>query len=479
MEQLGTATVSLTYGIALFIFVSSIFWSPLYSFLKLSFRKLYLTTVSFVFISATTNFMGFFLRNQFYLQLFDALFIISLILSFTLIREAFKKNYTLPIALGVMSLAMFTVFSAVGIYHKSLILGLTFSSLVYITAATSVFLVVHDIVLGVIRKDDRYINSDVYIGHTHLLVGLGVIVPLILLNVFSGSFPINYRFILNSLLSLAGISTLFHARLNYIFILKSKLLEENKKYMLLYKSMVDEMLVGREIVEKLLPSRKSINGLEFDKYFKPMVLVGGDFLDIIPLSESRFIAYVADVSGHGVSAGIIVSMVKTLVLKEVVKGYSNLSSIVRNLNSDFNNLIKETGRYATMFMTFIDKSRKKFSYVSCGHVDCLYWSSKLNEFFLLSSTAPLLGLLTKIDAYSSEIDFNENDYLLLISDGIFSIQGKDGKTLSMDEFINILSKYISSKIMPNELVFRVSQEVETFMEGKQVVDDITFLFIRL
>ncbi|MEN2998386.1 MAG: SpoIIE family protein phosphatase, partial [Brevinematia bacterium] len=306
-----------------------------------------------------------------------------------------------------------------------------------------------------------------------------ILIGVILVKAFMWDFRISVQFNLQSVVFLIVSAVIFYAKMNYIFFLKKKLQEENEKFSFLYRTVVDEILVGKEIIDKLLPNKKGVKGLEFEKYFKPVVLVGGDFLDVIPLSDSKFIAYVADVSGHGVSAGVIVSMLKALLLKEVVRGYSNLPSVVRNLNSDFNTLVRETGRYATLFITLIDKARKKFSYVSCGHTDCLYWSSRLGEFFFLSSTAPLLGLLNNIDAYSSEIDFNENDYLILISDGIFSITNEGSQVISTEDFVSILNRYISPQIMPNELMFRVSQEIESFMERGQIVDDITMFFIKL
>ncbi|MCX8028869.1 MAG: SpoIIE family protein phosphatase [Brevinematales bacterium] len=447
--------------------------------MKRTFKLVYSISISLVFLSATFNFVAFF-TDYWGIQIVDILAILSVISLLILMDVSFKKNYLIHITLSFLSILFVILFTVFGIYSAVIFDGVFLGDLVYILMLVVIFLVIRDIVLGMVNKEENYLKSESHLGYKQLLVGFLALFLMFLLKIIFGfSVRSSWGFVFHSIVFLIVILTLLYSRMNYVFFLKNKLVEDNNRFLTLYRSVVDEIIVGKEIIDRLLPNKKSVKGLEFDKYFKPAVLVGGDFLDIIPLSESKFISYIADVSGHGVSAGIIVSMLKALLLKEVVEGYSSLTSVVRNLNADFNSLIKDTGRYSTLFITLIDKNRKKFQYVSCGHTDCLYWSSSLNEFFVLSSTAPILGLLSKIDVYSSEIDFNQNDYLILLSDGLFSISDKDGNIFSIDDMMRILYKYISLDIMPNELMFKVSQEVESFMNNGMVIDDISMLFIKL
>lgn len=479
MELIDTILVSLSYGITLFVFVHSMISDYFYYSLRLDFRRAYTIAIILVFVSSTFNFVSFLVKENFYKQIVDMLLLLSVLSIFVLMEISFRKKYTISVVLTLLSLLLIVISTILGTYSQDVMYGISVCKISYLAVIFAISWVVMDVIKGVRKKDENYISSDVYIGFKQLVLGLLVLAVVFILKIFMDGFLIVSSFTFYGVSFLIVVATLLYSRMNYTFYLRDKLMEENEKFLSLYRSMVDEILVGREIIEKLLPTRKSVKGLDFDKYFKPVVLVGGDFIDIVPLSDSKFIAYISDVSGHGVSAGIISSMLKALTLKEVVEGYSNLPSVVKNLNADFGNLVKDTGRYSTLFITLIDKNKKKFSYVSCGHIDCLYWSSVLNEFFFLSSTAPLLGLFNKLDAYSSDIEFNENDYLILLSDGIFSITSKDGKVLNYDDFITILSRYISKDILPNELIFKVSQEIESFMEGGNVIDDITLFFIKL
>ncbi len=464
-----------TYGIVFFIFFHSIALNYFYSSLKRNFKIAYSVTTALIFISSTFNFVSFFLNEEYYIQILDLLLISVVFSMFLLMSVAFNKKYVLPNVIVVSCFLATLIFSVLGLYLIPFFDNVTFSKVIYFLLAFSVFLVFYDLVLGVIKKDQNYINSDVYFGWKQTIVGLFVLFFLFVLKFVYYGFSYNFY----GLSFLVIMLSVFYSRANYKFFLKSKLLEENEKFMTLYRTVVDDIIIGKKVIDKLLPNKKTVKGLEFDAYFKPVLLVGGDFFDIIPLSETKFVSYVTDVSGHGVSAGIIVSMMKALISKEVLEKYSDLNFVVKNLNADFNNLVRDTGRYATLFMVFIDKTKKKFSYVSCGHTECIYWSSKVNQFFLLSSTAPVLGLFNRIDVYSSDVDFDENDFLILLSDGVFSITGKDGNSISYDSFINVLSKYISTNISPSELYINVYQEIGNFIEFGQVVDDITIVFIKL
>lgn len=473
--------ISTIYGAVLSTFIHSLVISNFFTSLRRTHRIAYNICLITIFISSTSNFISFFLNQPFYTKVSEILIILSALSISLLIGSTYSKKYVLPNILIISSIILSTIFSLSGIYQQKIFNIVSLSQITYIPTILSMKIILTDILIGIIRNDERYLKSDVYLKYNYALALVSTTLLLFLIKLILPFVTYNteVQHLIQGIFLLLMIILLLYSRRNLAIFIKSKIEDENRRFLSLYKTVVDEIVVGREIVEKLLPNKKHIKGIEFERYFKPAVLVGGDFTDIIPLSESKFIAYVADVSGHGISAGIIVSMLKALVLKEVVGGYSNLTAVVRNLNSDFNNLISETGRYSTLFITLIDKNKKKFQYVSCGHTDCLYWSSTMNEFFLLSSTAPILGLLNKIDAYSSYIDFEHNDYMILLSDGLFSITTKDGEIFSIENFMNIVSKYINPQITPNELMFKVSQEIESIIETGHVVDDITMLFLKL
>jgi len=346
-------------------------------------------------------------------------------------------------------------------------------SLFYLTLSFAVLFNLFLLGRDVFLKKDEVINNKFFFNYNAFLIFLVIILCTSLTLVFYQSVVLDYVFLLVSSLSV------FYSKLNYIFILRDRLVEENRKFSELYHTFVDEVLVAKGIIDRLLPTKKDVKYLDFDEYFRPAIIVGGDFFDIVELSESKHIVYVSDISGHGIPAGIISAMLKTLVLKNVVSSDISLEHLIKRLNSDFNSILRETARYSTMFVALIDKSRREIKYVSCGHTDVIYWDSNSGEFFYISSTAPILGLLEKIEVYSSVVGFNEGDYLIIPTDGLVSVMNKDGDTLGYEGLISILKKYLSKSIKPNELVFNVSRDIDSVIEDGSVLDDITMLAVRL
>ena len=322
-------------------------------------------------------------------------------------------------------------------------------------------------------KNKEVTENSFFFSYKVFMIFLAGLLLISFLSIFYRHFILPYLF-----LTLSSLSV-FYPKLNYTFVLREKLLEENRKFSQLYHSIVDEVLVAKGIIDKLLPSKKDIKHLEFDKYFKPALIVGGDFFDIIELSETKHLVYVSDISGHGIPAGIISAMLKTLILKNVVTHEINLEHLVKALNSDFNSILRETGRYSTMFLALIDKKKNEIKYASCGHIDVLYWDSNSQEFFYISSTTPILGLLERIEVYSSFIQFNQGDYLFIPTDGILTVTNREGEQLGYEGLMKILKKYLSNDIHPNELIFNLSQEIEKFGEDGEILDDMTLLTIRL
>lgn len=471
MEHIfNTVLISISYGVLLFAFVYSIVSNYFYSTIRKDFLLLFLLVGSIVFVLSTLNLILFLTNVTFNLWITDLTITVVLLFMIKIFKIAFSKNF-------FISELILIGFAVLVIVHKFIFVEHSvFFDLIPLFVILSMGIILFDMVKGIANKDQSYLNSELFFDYRHSLIGIIIV---IILFVFKITFAKeSSSFVFSNVILLVIFLSLFFSKMKFVFILRDKLVEENQKFETLYRTMVDEMLVGKDIIDKLLPKKKNVKGLNFEIYFKPAILVGGDFVDIFKILENKYVAYVADISGHGVAAGIVVSMLKALILKEFAQSNS-VSSTVRVVNEDFNLLIKDTGRYATMFIVLIDKEKKVFEYVSCGHIDCLYWNSKINEFFFLSSTAPILGLLNKVDVYSSKINFDDNDYLILFSDGLFSVVDGEHRYFSQEDFVTILKKYINPHIEPNELMFDIVQELEEVYAKGHVLDDISMLIIKL
>jgi sigma-B regulation protein RsbU (phosphoserine phosphatase) len=145
----------------------------------------------------------------------------------------------------------------------------------------------------------------------------------------------------------------------------------------------------------------------------PKEQVGGDLMDLV-VDGPEVIAYVADISGHGLRAGVLMAMIKTAIRYGLL-----LRRPLRGLFSDLNRLlpqVKEPSMFATLAALRFDGS-KEVEYVSAGHVPLLHFRKKMNDVIGHYAQQFPLGLLAGDTYVSRRIHFEAGDIFLLPTDG--------------------------------------------------------------
>ncbi len=138
---------------------------------------------------------------------------------------------------------------------------------------------------------------------------------------------------------------------------KKKLLEARSEII------ENELMMAKRIQKQFIPSHSPSPDISF--YYRPMDQVGGDFYDFISFSDSRYIGiFISDVSGHGVPAAFITSMIKSALLQT---GSQSLdpSVLMEYLNRILFN--QTAGNFVTAFYGIMDLETRCFTYCNCGH----------------------------------------------------------------------------------------------------------------
>jgi len=148
--------------------------------------------------------------------------------------------------------------------------------------------------------------------------------------------------------------------------------------------------------------------------------VGGDLVDLV--SDGRnLIAYVADVSGHGLRAGVLMGMAKAamryglLLRQPLTRLLADISSVLGTL--------KEPNMYLTLAVLRFDGS-KEVEYISAGHVPLLHYQQQKRRVIRRSMSQFPLGLFAAADYVSQRIPFNTGDIFALVTDGVVEV-GQD------------------------------------------------------
>lgn len=253
---------------------------------------------------------------------------------------------------------------------------------------------------------------------------------------------------------------------------------ENKKLFkqaLEKQKMEEELDIAREIQQNLLPAQiPELNNFDICAVNISSKQVGGDYYDIIKLDDKRCCVAIADVSGKGFPAALLMANMQAFLQVVCRQDYP-----LPEATQIINDLITENtsdGKFITFFWGMLDDKDKKISYVNAGHNPPLLVRN--NDIQKLEAGGMILGVMKTIMPYNSDtIQLQKDDVLVLFTDGISEAMNARGEEFS-DQKLEELVKDISN-LSTNEILDKIKSEVQMFTTGAVQSDDITLMIIKV
>jgi phosphoserine phosphatase RsbU/P len=233
-----------------------------------------------------------------------------------------------------------------------------------------------------------------------------------------------------------------------------------------------EIGIARDIQQALLPKNFrdfphiAVSGVNF-----PCLSVGGDYFDVFPLDDRRTAFLLADVSGKGLGAALVTTM-----LQGALSGMTLGTDPARVLNHVNRFLCDhvEVGRYATMFFGIIDDVGR-LEYINAGHPSPVLLRNETAEEAFTEGSFPV-GLVPEAEFCTSKLQLEPNDTLVLYSDGVTEAMDPDEQLYGVARLRDVL---LGKNEMPlDEIQKTVLESVENFARGARQADDLTMLLVR-
>jgi serine phosphatase RsbU (regulator of sigma subunit) len=234
-----------------------------------------------------------------------------------------------------------------------------------------------------------------------------------------------------------------------------------------------EINIARDIQQGLLPRNfrdyphLSVAGCNF-----PCFSVGGDYFDVFPLGEKRTAFLIADVSGKGLGAALLTSM-----LQGVLSGMT-LGTDPARLFNHLNRFLcdhAEVGRYATMFFGILD-DQGTVEYINAGHPSpILIRRSGCAEEAFTEGSFPV-GLVPEAEYTTACVKLEPGDTLVLFSDGVTEAMDPQEDFFGMPRLVKLLTGQNETPL--DALQKLVLEAVENFAQGASQADDLTLLLVR-
>lgn len=239
-----------------------------------------------------------------------------------------------------------------------------------------------------------------------------------------------------------------------------------------YEEIDREMKLVARIQRALLPMRlPKIPRLKLAAYYQTATRAGGDYYDFFQLSDGRWGLFIADVSGHGSPAAVMMAVVHSL--SHTYAGPQDRPwRMLGFLNDKLrHHYVNEVATFVTAFYGIFDPATLKLTYCSAGHNPPRLRSSRYQTIqqLILAQTFPL-GVQPSIDRIDATIELQPGDHLVLYTDGIVEAVGPDRQLFGTARLDSQLS---NPALPPQEIVDSIITAVKEFTHDGVPGDDRT------
>lgn len=253
---------------------------------------------------------------------------------------------------------------------------------------------------------------------------------------------------------------------------------ENKR---LFKQMIEQESLKKEIelasnVQKMLiPETLPTNDkYELSSIYRPHSNVGGDYFDYIKFSENRFAFCIADVSGKGVAAALLMANFQAII-QSLIYQYRDLETFVFALNQSVLRITK-SDKFITFFIAEVDTEQKTLKYINAGHYPPVMKIGR--KTIELDKGCTVIGAFDKLPEIKEEvIKLTQDAMILSFTDGLAELRDADGVFFENERIKDFLEK--NAKKSAQEFNNRLLEEINNFKGGQEYSDDIAILTCKI
>jgi len=242
------------------------------------------------------------------------------------------------------------------------------------------------------------------------------------------------------------------------------------------KRLEEELELSAVVQRALLPQDPpEIPGVELAAFTRPAAIVGGDYFDFFNFKDGAHGLVIADIPGHGVSAGMLMSSLQTAI-RTMAPETDSPSEVLERINRFYIHNIHFT-TFVTVFLARFDPVTHTLIYASAGHNPPVVAHKRKAEVTWLKPTAPAIGLAEVFHSRTESVTLEHGDVLFLYTDGVteaFNPALEQFGTMRLGELIG---KNVG--LGANDIIQTVRQGLESFGNGHALEDDTTFVALKL
>lgn len=233
--------------------------------------------------------------------------------------------------------------------------------------------------------------------------------------------------------------------------------------------------IAETLQEALLLMPASVPGVVFSHLYRSATSttrVGGDFYDVFPMAEGKVGVLVGDVSGKGLGAAVLTS-----IIKDTIKAYAHDTSSPSVTIARANVALGEAARlpdFASVFYAVVDRERNSLVYCNAGHPPAAVLSAD-GSVRLLEGTSPVIGAFRDLAYEERTVSLEPSETVLLYTDGVTEARNSEGAFFTEEGLLSALESIDTPDVAT--LPRAILDAVMTFTGGR-LTDDIALLAFR-
>lgn len=255
-------------------------------------------------------------------------------------------------------------------------------------------------------------------------------------------------------------------------------LEVSTKAMIEQEKTAKELEIAGKIQQDLLPTTLPvIENLDIAASLNAAEAVGGDNYDFITMQNGNLLFYIADVTGHGMGAGLV-SAINNALVPAMMDHFDNTKDMMINLNKIIK-LKTAPNIFVTSVMAIWEKDKARLMYTQAGHDPIMHYQAKTDSVRELEHGGMALGMiadfrpLAKIEEVATEI----GDVFVLYTDGIPEAWRSETETFGMDRLKESVTKHCKLT-SAKDIHDAILKDVRAYMGSYPQADDITLLVVK-
>jgi sigma-B regulation protein RsbU (phosphoserine phosphatase) len=236
----------------------------------------------------------------------------------------------------------------------------------------------------------------------------------------------------------------------------------------------EQLAIARDVQFSLLPDDFPNNSiLEMFGFTEPTYDVGGDYFDILE-KDNRYNFIVADVSGKGIPASLIMTSFRSF-WRAFTSSIKSPQKVLAKLNNTLVNDLDKSSIFITCFSGSYNPEKRLLTYCNAAHEFPIYFSYKRDKFMSLNKNNTIIGAFPNLKYRSFLKKTEPSDILILYSDGITDFKFRR----KIDIESQIMGIVKENKTLPvKEIVLKIRQLINNYLEGYSHTDDLTLLMLR-